>query len=99
MGFAEDVTGFAEEVRQDSEDIKTEITTFPTGAVSLRIRASGRVFDLDYLPNDGMFGVDELEDDAGFNTGYRYGFPDFESAKAKMRNLLEAARATSVRDH
>ena len=88
MALAEDVARFADEIRQASEDISTQVNTFPSGAVSLRIRANGRVFDLDYLPSHGMFGVDELEGDAAFDTGYRHGFRDFEFAKAKMLNLL-----------
>lgn len=95
MALNEDVTRFADEVRQGADDISTEITNFPSGAVSLRVRFGGRIFDLDYLPGKGMFGVDELEGEPGFNTGYRFGFQDFESAKEKMLSLLETARATS----
>jgi hypothetical protein len=42
--------------------------------------------------------VDELEADAAFNSGYRFGFKDFESARAKLLNLLEEAQVTSARD-
>ncbi len=98
MALAEDVARLADEVRQGSENIKTEITTFPSGAVSLLIRAGGRGFGLDYLPSCGMFGVDELEADAGFNSGYRFGFQDFESARAQLLNLLEGARAAVAHD-
>src|SRR5437762_13551015 len=77
MAFAEDMARFADEVRQGAEDIKTKITTFPSGAVSLDIRVGGRVFVVDYLPSYAMFGVDELDDDGGFNSGYRFGYKDF----------------------
>ncbi len=91
MALAEDMARLADEIRQDSEDLKTEVNMFPSGAVSLRVKASGRGFDLDYLLSYGMFGVDELEADAGFDSGYRFGSRDFESAKAKMRELLREA--------
>jgi len=98
MALADDVTRLADEVRQGSGNIKTEVTTFPSGAVSLLIRTEGRAFGLDYLPSYGMFGVDELEADAGFNSGYRFGFKDFESARVKLLDLLEDARATVAHD-
>jgi hypothetical protein len=96
MALFEDVARLADEVRQGSADAKTEITTFPSGAASLRIRVGGRVFDLDYFPSQGMFGVDELEADAAFNSGYRFGFKDFESAKAKLLQLMEEAPVVSA---
>lgn len=92
MLLVDEVARLAEEVAQGSECIKTEITTFPTGAVSLLIRAGARAFELVYLPSQGMFGVDELERDAGFDSGYRFGFQDFASARAKLLSLLEEAR-------
>lgn len=98
MAFDDDVARLGDEIRQGSSDIKTEITTFPSGAVSLLIRIGGRAFGLDYLPSYGMFGVDELEADAGFNPGYRFGFQDFESARAKLLNMLEEVRSTPVYD-
>ena len=98
MALAEDMARLADDLRQGSEDIKTEVTTFPSGAVSLRVQLGGRVFDLDYLPSYGMFGVDELEGDMGFDTGYRFGFQDFESARTKLLNLLSEARATPAHE-
>jgi hypothetical protein len=96
MALVEEFTRFAEEVRQGSEEIKTEIATFPSGAVCLRIRVGGRAFVLDYFPSYEMFGVDELTGDGGFNSGYRFGFKDFESARAKLLNLLEEAQVPSA---
>jgi hypothetical protein len=96
MALFEDVARLAEEVRQGSADARTEITTFPSGAASLDIRVGGRAFVLDYFPSYDMFGVDELTGDGGFNSGYRFGLKDFESAKAKLLNLLEEAQVASA---
>ena len=77
----------------------SEITCFPSGAVSMRIRLNtSRVFDMEYFPSHLMYCVDELPDDAGFNTGYRYGYPDFESAKAKLLDLLYQAKLGLAKD-
>jgi len=36
--------------------------------------------------------VDEITSDAAFDSGYRFGYSDFPSAKAKLLELLEEAR-------
>jgi hypothetical protein len=93
MALAEDFARFADKLREGTSGLMSQITFFPSGAVSLRVRfTTTRVFDLEYFPSDQMFCVDELPADAGFNAGYRFGYPDFESAKAKMLDLLEEAR-------
>jgi hypothetical protein len=93
MALAEDVARFADKLREGTNGLMSEITFFPSGAVSLRVRfGAKRMFDLEYIPSQGMFCVDELPDDAGFNTDYRFGYRDFESAKAKLVELLEEAR-------
>ncbi|HQU42746.1 MAG TPA: hypothetical protein PK867_08035 [Pirellulales bacterium] len=91
MGLAEDFARFADELRKSSHQLFSEISFFPSGALSMRIHSGSRLFDLDFFPAESRFGVDELEADAGFNTGYRFSFSDFEAAKAKMLNLLEGA--------
>ena len=92
MALVDDVACLARELLQDPEYITTEITKFPSGAVSLLVRAEARAFELVYLPSYGKFGVDELEANAGFDSGYRFGFQDFASARAKLLSLLEEAR-------
>jgi len=92
MALTDDFACLAGEIRNTAADVNTEITTFPSGAVSLRVRSGGRVFDMDFLPSYGMFGVGELEADAGFNSGYPFGFPDFASARAKLLDMLAEAR-------
>ena len=96
MALLEDVGRLAEALRQGSADIQTEITTFPSGAVSLDVRGGGRAFVLDYFPSYEMFGVDELTGDEAFNSGYRFGFKDFSSARAKLLTLIEEAPAPSA---
>jgi hypothetical protein len=96
MALVDDVSRLAEEVRQDAVDVDTEIDAFPSGAVCLRIRVGGRAFVLDYFPSQAMFGVDELDGDGGFNSGYRFGFKDFESARAKLLQLMKETSVVSA---
>ncbi len=98
MALSEEVAGFADEIRQVGEGIETELETFPSGAVSLFVRASGHCFHFDYLPSDQMFGVDELQADDAFDSGYRFGFHDFDSARAKLWDLLREARTNPIPD-
>ena len=98
MPLTEDVARLADEIRQGAVDVSTEITTFPSGAVSLLARVGGRAFELVYLPSYAKFAVDELEGDAGFDSGYRFGFQDFASARIKLLDMLEKARAALVHD-
>jgi hypothetical protein len=93
MGLAEEFARFADKLREGANGLMSEITLFPSGAVSLRVRfTTDRAFDLEYFPSHQMFCVDELPEDAAFNTGYRFSYPDFEPAKAKLLELLEEAR-------
>lgn len=56
------------------------------------VRPPNRLFVLMYSPTHRMFCVDEVTSDAAFDSGYRFGYPDFPSAKAKLLELLEEAR-------
>ena len=69
---------------------EAELTTFPSGGAMLDVRRAGRAFVLAYTPKDG-FGVDELQPDDGFVTGYRFVFADFEPAARQLRALANAA--------
>lgn len=91
MGFAEDFARLADELRRGPNGLLSDISFFPSGAISMRVRMGIRSFDMDYFPSSRMFGVDELEHEAAFNSGYRFAFHDFASAKTKLLVLLEEA--------
>ena len=93
MSLAENFARLSDTLREGPSGLMTEITSFPSGAVSIRVRfSSSRVFDMEYFPSHQIFCVDELPEDAGFDTGYRFSFPDFESAKTKLLELLDEAK-------
>ncbi|HWY88456.1 MAG TPA: VOC family protein [Gemmataceae bacterium] len=66
--------------------IEAELTTFPSGSAMLDVRRAGHAFVMAYTPKDG-FGVDELNPDDGFVTGYRFVFKDFEPAARQLRAM------------
>ncbi len=88
----EKITSFADQLKPQWGGVKVE--AFEGGGIFLDIRPDGRLFVLMYSPTHQMFCVDEVASDAGFDTGYRFGYPDFESAKAKMLDLLEEVRSS-----
>jgi lactoylglutathione lyase len=73
--------------------IEAELTTFPSGSAMLDVRRAGRAFVMAYTPSDG-FGVDELQPDDGFVTGYRFVFDAFEPAARQLRALALAEAST-----
>jgi hypothetical protein len=85
----EEITSFAEQLKLQWSGVKVE--AFDGGGIYLDVRLGNRFFVLMYSPTHQMFCVDEVTD-AAFDSGYRFGYPDFESAKAKLLDLLEEAR-------
>jgi len=62
----------AADLRQRHSGISTELSEFPSGAVFLDVRRHDRAWVLTYSPTHDQFGVDELGDQDGFTTSYRY---------------------------
>jgi hypothetical protein len=89
MALLDDVTQFAEAIRKDSPCVQAEVEALPSGVVMMHVVRDGRLFVLDYLPSYNCFGVDEVLEGEGFDTGYRYGYPDFPSAKDKLLQLMK----------
>jgi hypothetical protein len=94
MGVSEDMAGLADELQKGAFSVRTEIKAFPSGEVWLDIHYAGRLFLVVYLRREQCFGVDEATIEDGIGTYFRFSYQDFESAKAKLMNLLEETRAT-----
>jgi hypothetical protein len=98
MGILENVSGLADELQKDTLNVRTDIQTFPSGAVWLDVYYTGRLFIMAYQPTGQYFGVDEyIRERDGIGTDFHFSFQDFESAKAKLLDLLEEARPTPAR--
>jgi hypothetical protein len=95
MGISEDMTDLADELQKGALNVRTELQEFPSGAVWLDVYYSGRLFNVAYQPTGRYFGVDEyIPERDGISTDFHFIFQDFESAKAKLLDLLEEAGAT-----
>src|SRR5687767_4586502 len=92
MSVVDEVTAFSNELSPMTA-VRTELATFPSGAVWLDVFVGGRHFILAYLPSYSGFGVDEVQPDEGIGTWFSFGFPDFASAKQKLLTLLQDAQA------
>jgi hypothetical protein len=89
----EEITSFAEQLKLHWSDVKVE--AFDGGGIFLDVRPPNRLFVLTYSPTHRMYCVDEVTDEAAFDSGYRFGYSDFRSAKAKLLVLLEETRKKS----
>src|SRR5437016_6222913 len=83
-------------LESDIPGSKVELTCFPSGGAMVDVRRSdNRTFVLAYSPAHG-YAVDEVHADDGFLSGYRFSFPDFNSAAEKL-NELAANRHADTR--
>lgn len=92
----EEIASFAEQLKLHRCEVKVE--AFDGGGIFLDVRLPNRLFVLMYSPTHRMFGVDEITSDAAFDSGYRFGYPDFQSARVKLLELLEEARKKKSED-
>lgn len=67
---------------------RTDLHTFPSGAVSLGVSKDGRFFVLDWLPSYQKFGVDEVKEDEGFLISYRYVYTELAPALQRLWDLV-----------
>lgn len=98
MTVADEFSQFADELRLGPEPLRTELRTFPAGGTVLDVFFADRLFVLAYFPRHRLYCVDEARPEDGIGSDYRFGFPDFDSAKQQLEKLLREARATVSAD-
>src|SRR5690242_19966042 len=75
MNVSEEVAGLANELQKNACGVRSEIQTFPSGAVWLDVHFAARLFTLAYQPREQLFGVDEAdEEEHGLGTHFRFHF-------------------------
>jgi hypothetical protein len=85
---SQQMAALAEWIEFEVAGSKADLTDFPSGGAMLDMRrADGRLFVMSYIPSQG-FGVDEVHEDDGFVTGYRYTFSEFAPAADQLRQLV-----------
>jgi hypothetical protein len=97
MSIPEEIAGLANELQKGTLNVRTEFQALPSGAVWLDVHYADRFFNFAYQPTGQFFGVDESLPEDGMSTDFHFIFQDFQSAKAKLLDLLDEARTTPVR--
>lgn len=90
------IESFAARLRAQFPDACVEIEHFPSSSYFLDFRWRGRLWVMEYSSPHQQFGVDEVQEDEGFNMGYHYVFNNFEAAQIKFLELLEPCNATNT---
>ncbi|HLO47102.1 MAG TPA: hypothetical protein VK211_01545 [Kamptonema sp.] len=86
----EKISALAKQIELDFSGAKTTLECFYSGAAMLDIHLNDRLFVMAYFPAHG-FGVDEVGEEDGFNTGYNFNTPDFYLATKKLNQLIKSA--------
>ncbi len=82
------MAALAESIKAELVGSKVELNGFPSGGAMLDVHTvDGHLFVMSYTPASG-FGVDKVQRDDGFTTGYRFTFRDFAPAADQLRNLV-----------
>lgn len=90
MNATSQMAALAESIESQVAGSTTELTDFPGGGAMLDVRLGGRLFVMSYAPDHG-FGVDEVQADDGFVTGYQFVQSDFAPAADQLRGLIADA--------
>src|SRR5258708_2303064 len=71
---------------------RTELTTFPSGAVMLDVWREDRLFVMAYTPTWKGFGVDEVLDGEGLLEEYDFFSHDFTPAAERLWQIVQQAQ-------
>lgn len=66
-------------------------STFSSGGIFIDVRLNQRARVLMYSPHHDCYGIDELRDDDGYTTGYKYAALSFDEASRILLELLQVA--------
>ncbi len=85
---------FAEELRAAYPHAEVECDLLDQGGAWIAMHGPARVFELQWSPVAGKFGVSLADDDADVAfSGHNESFPTFELARARVLALLSSADA------
>jgi len=90
----DDLRVFAQRVRLSFPGAETELVRFSSGAAMLDIHFHERLVVVAYFPS-GKFGVDEVLDNEGIDSSYRFIADDFDVAVAQLYELLSGSYGES----
>lgn len=84
------VTALSRRIEQSFPGARTELTSFPSGAVMLDVRWRDRLFVLAWSPTYNTFGVDEVEADTGIDMAFGFSSPRLEAAADELAHRLQS---------
>ena len=87
----EQISDLAQKIRLDFSEAIVTLECFSSGAAMLDVQLYDKLFVMAYSPTSG-FGIDEVEEEEGFNIGYRFNTKKFSVAAAELNKLIESAR-------
>lgn len=82
------ISKFAEQLRNTALVTRVELSTFPSGAINLDIHYAGKLYVMAYFPTDLKFCVDEARPEDGIGSDFRYAFGEFAEAKEQILAML-----------
>lgn len=82
------IKDFAEQIKTSFPSLEVEIDAFSSGAVMLDIHKHNSLFVLAYSPKHG-FGVDEVHEHDGFDSGYIFHTKDLDEALARLMKIIK----------
>jgi hypothetical protein len=88
----DELTPFVRRIQQAQPSASTAITRFGSGGWMLDVRIGERIFVMACSPTNG-FGVDEIVEGAGFESGYRFHSTEFASSADFLLSLMAARQA------
>jgi hypothetical protein len=87
-----ELTPLIRHIQQALPGASTTITRFASGGWILDVRVGERLFVMACSPTNG-FGVDEIVDGEGFESGYKYHTKDFAGSADILLKLMTARQA------
>lgn len=81
------VNKYIKQLERDFPDLITEIDCFPSGSIMIDIHRNNKFFVLAYSPKQG-FGVDEVQEDDYFDSGYSFVTQSSEEAFKQLRKII-----------
>ncbi|WP_392531104.1 hypothetical protein [Nostoc sp. C117] len=85
----DNISALAKQIELSFPGAITTLEIFSSCSVMLDIRLHNKLFVMDYSSRNG-FGIDEVGEEDGFDTGYRFNTRDFYVATEELNKLIKS---------
>jgi hypothetical protein len=83
------ISALAKQIELSFPGAITTLEIFSSSSAMLDIRLHNKLFVMAYSPTNG-FGIDEVGEEDGFDTGYRFNTKDFYVATEEVNKLIKS---------